>query len=826
MKRGIAAEFAGAGNGAFTLKCTALALLSTLGTAFGQDVRRAQPVDEPPIARALPADDDATPPPAAAVEPGSDKPPADEQPSDKRQLDYANALFGRKMYDLAIPEYEKYLSDYPTGKGRANALFGLGESYRASGKSGSARLNFQKVLDDYGDSEFAGPSAYALGVMAFSQKDYGIAQPLFHKASMKSKDAAVALSAKYFEARCLENMKRNDDALALYLQVAEQKSEYRADARATAGAMLLARGRRADALKQYEALSNEAEKPATKAEAAVRAGLIATDLATADRGKLNKELVDKARTLLDRARTSPEAGRWKGIAQAGLLRLDYQSGQFAQLVAEYKKFAEQLPDEAKPEAMLLAGNAQRQLGHTAEAEALYRQIIDKFPGREEAKEARYQRLINVYNSDSHALIAEVDEFLTTNPAPERAEQARLLKAEALYKQGNFADAARIYEQLRSSTLAPNLRAEAAYKLGWCAVQIKDPARIIEAFSYFLKAFPDSPQAPVALVQRATAYQQSKNVDAAISDLDTLLTKFPKAKEREGALEQKALLLGEQNKPAEMSKTFAQLLKEFPKTPAAAQANYYIGKAAFDLKEYKRALAPLDAARRLDRERYDELATVRIILADYYLHDRQGATSEVDGLLTKNLGNRVPAEVLEWLGIEFYNEKNYALAEKYLSALSRLDNSAQIKPDYWFYLGDAATKLKNYDEADNAFTRYLQTSTDPAGKAKTLLALGATKIAAHKADDAEKIATEIMSLQPEGKVNAEARLLAGDVQFERQHFDDAGKAYAGVALLYDDPAITPRALDKAAEAYRRAGKTEEADRVAKQLRDRYPNYAGG
>ena len=64
------------------------------------------------------------------------------------------------------------------------------------------------------------------------------------------------------------------------------------------------------------------------------------------------------------------------------------------------------------------------------------------------------------------------------------------------------------------------------------------------------------------------------------------------------------------------------------------------------------------------------------------------------------------------------------------------------------------------------------------------------------------------------------------EFERQRFEDAGKAYAGVALLYDDPAITPRALDKAADAYRRAGKTEEADHVAKQLRDRYPNYAGG
>jgi hypothetical protein len=42
----------------------------------------------------------------------------------------------------------------------------------------------------------------------------------------------------------------------------------------------------------------------------------------------------------------------------------------------------------------------------------------------------------------------------------------------------------------------------------------------------------------------------------------------------------------------------------------------------------------------------------------------------------------------------------------------------------------------------------------------------------------------------------------------------------------DPAITPRVLDKAALAYRQAGKTEEADRLSHELRERYLNYAGG
>ena len=175
---------------------------------------------------------------------------------------------------------------------------------------------------------------------------------------------------------------------------------------------------------------------------------------------------------------------------------------------------------------------------------------------------------------------------------------------------------------------------------------------------------------------------------------------------------------------------------------------------------------------------------------------------------------------------FFSHHSKSAAEKYLSALGKIDNPGSVKPDFLFYLGDAATKLKNLPEAEDAFAKYLLTAKDPAGKAKVLLALGGVKISAHKPDHAQKIAEEIMTLQPEGRVNAEARLLAGEVQLERGNFDDAGKAFKGVALLYDDPAITPRALDRAALAYRQAGNTEEADRLSRELRERYPNYAGG
>ncbi len=795
------------------------------------EVRRAQPADDTPVPRALPA---GTPRPSATPrsitteatdELTSTEPPPDAEASDQRQLDYANALFGRKLYDLAVPEYEKYLGQFPGASGRASAFFYLGECYRSLGKTPAARTAFQNVLDNYEDSEFAGAAAYGVGEILFNQKDYTSAAGAFHRAAAKAKEGALTLSARYFEARCLENLDRKDDAANLYLQVVDAKNPnpYREDARMAAGTLLLNRGRKAEAFKQYEALAGETGKAALKAEATVRAGMVASDLSLGEKGKPDKAMLDKATALLQKARTLPEGGKWRGLATTGLLRLLYSSGQYTQLLAESKKAQADIPEDSRAEMMLLSANSERQLGHDKEAETIYAQIVAKYPNREEAKDARYQRLINIYNANPTALMSEVDQYLTTNPAGERGDQARLLKAEALYKQGNFAEAAPIYETLRASQLSPKLRAECAYKLGWCYVQQKETSRAVDAFTYFIKAFPENPQAASALTQRALAYQEQKNNDAAIADLDLLIRDYATAKEREAALQQKALLMGQQENNKGMTDAFQQLLKDFPKSPAAAQANYYIGKAAFEAKDYKNALPALDNARKLNKDQYYTPATVRIISAYFYQKNRAALTSEIDKFLAAAPDGKIPGEILQSLGIDFYNEKNYAAAEKYLSLLAKSDPS-NVNPDFAFYLADAQSKLGKFSGAEVSYEKFLQSATDPVAKVKALLALGATKISAHKADDAQKIAEQIMSMQPEGKVNAEARLLSGDVQMERGRFEEAGKAYMSVALLYDDASITPRALQKAAAAYEKAGKKVEAEQATQQLREKYPGFA--
>ena len=302
------------------------------------------------------------------------------------------------------PEYEKFFGALSSAPGRASAYFYLGECYRALSRTAAAKSSFQTVIDQYGDSEFAAPAAYGVAEILFTQKDYDSALPLFHRAAAKTKDSALALSARYFEARCLENLNQKDEARDAYQQVIDSKNAtnaYRDDSRLAVGAILFARGKKSDALKQYEALANETKKPPLKAEATVRAGMLAVELAQGEkRERPTKTMAEKAASLLQKGRNLPEAGKLARDCAGGLLRLQYQSGQYEQLIAGLQTRQAQIPEEVRPEMMLLVGNSQRQLGHRKRRRKFIGRSSRRIRDREEAKDAQYQRLINLYNSNA------------------------------------------------------------------------------------------------------------------------------------------------------------------------------------------------------------------------------------------------------------------------------------------------------------------------------------------------------------------------------------------------------------------------------------------
>ena len=111
----------------------------------------------------------------------------------------------------------------------------------------------------------------------------------------------------------------------------------------------------------------------------------------------------------------------------------------------------------------------------------------------------------------------------------------------------------------------------------------------------------------------------------------------------------------------------------------------------------------------------------------------------------------------------------------------------------------------------------------AAHAQGLLVRGDALIGLQRYDDAQKASDEMLELQPEGTLNAKARLLSGRVALARNKYDDAAKIFMSVSVLYDDPEITPQALTQAAEAFDKAGEAGEAAKANEELKARFPDY---
>ena len=272
----------------------------------------------------------------------------------------------------------------------------------------------------------------------------------------------------------------------------------------------------------------------------------------------------------------------------------------------------------------------------------------------------------------------------------------------------------------------------------------------------------------------------------------------------------------------MAETFKTLLKEFPNSAAAAQANYWIGWTAFEAKDYKSAIAPLEASRKARSRRNSSSARCcGSFAAHYYLEERDPLAAEVDAFTKGAPKAKVPTEVLRWLGGAFLNDQNFEDAEKYLVTLGKREG--ETTPDDSLNLGRAQLGGKKYAEAAKSLHSYLDGRTEPVPRAAGLLELGRAQLGLAQFDEAQKSSDEACSLQPEGRLYAEGRMLAGDIAAARGKFDDAAKIFQSIAVIVDDPQITPQALDKAYASLIKAGGEAEAAKILNELQTKFPEY---
>ncbi len=746
---------------------------------------------------------------------------------EKVQLSIADGLYSRKSYDQAAPEYERFLGLYPNSPDRPSVLYRLAESYRATGAVNAAKSSYETLLNQFANGELIGPAAFRLAELYYQEKNYSAAISQYRRASVRLRDPKLINSAKFFTGRCLEGLGQKREARLAYEDLVGAPNDNPFfDASRLSFALLLKEdaspSRQAEALKQIQALAKQTTNDELKAQATVYSGL----------WELELDQSAKAATDLKNALQMPAVGRWRGIAQFGLTQLLFNEKKYQQVIDEYKSTGKDVGPETRPQLLSLVASSYRELGKVEEAVAQLDQVIREFPNTPFAKDAAYERLVCLYSANDPNIVSQIEQYLAATPDPAKRDQVQLMEAEMLFKKQDYIAAAPIYSLVESSkTLTPLLRSEALYKAGLCYLETKDFDRAAKAFTSLIEGYPTVKNIPAALCRRGLARLRLNDRSGALNDFDAVVQKYPKTKERELSLYQKAHILGQQGDNQGMAESFELLLKDFPNTPEAADANYWIGWVSFEAKDYKSAPDPLDKARKANKEEYFERASLRIMLSYFYLEDKDATAREIDTYQLGGPKGQIPYEVLHWLGhgyfelataaektdarVNFYNQ-----AAKYLAMVTARDDA---KPDDFLNLGRSDLSLGEFQKAADALQKYLETTKEPSPRAVGLLALGQAQIGLKTLDAAQKTADAALSIQPDGELNARARVLAGDIQNARGKFDEAARIFESVGVVIDDEILTPEALEKAIEAYKHGGKDAEAKRLLNTLQSHYPEY---
>ncbi|MDF1825998.1 MAG: tetratricopeptide repeat protein [Verrucomicrobiales bacterium] len=770
---------------------------------------------------------------------------AQTQPAVEDVLSYADLLFSRDQFSLAAQQYQIFIQENPKSQNLQIAWFRLGECYLKVDQVEDATASFNFLIQQFKRGPFVGSAAYRLAVLRFNAKDYRNSLAYFKVAKDELTNEDAKLQARFYFARSLQLTQQPKEALAEFEGIIEAKpaaeNPFYERGKLESARLAFELGETGKALEQFKELAKTATTKEFKEEAIVRGGLLA-----AEAGQ-----TEESEALLNEALRFSDTSPWKNLAQVGAIFNAFTREDYDRVIGLYNTGAYSAPDESRAKMLLVVGHSFRLKGDLDSASRLYALVEGKYPEKTEGIEAGYRRL-QILHQQSDPLLPEVaTRFAETqrrvDPDSIYIDMAWLMKAEWHFIQAensasglgsdfakkHFGDAADAYKKVRLDNVDEKYRETALYKLGWSEIESGNLQDGILSLSRFIQRHPKSTFASSALAKRAMAYQSQGDHQFALGDYQSIASRYPDAPELEFALQQIALIFAHQRKTTEMIDAYGALLKAFPETDGAGEAYYWIGVGHFDLEQHQQAIPNLEKGRELDSNLEDQ-ATLRLVICHYQLENIEKLAVESKRYLAGEPESanddapqkraQIPPPVLEYLGKKLASEKDYEGADYFLTSISTPDAPANTAASTWKLIAECRQHLKKHLEAIAAFDHFLLQTERPSERANAYLARGVSQFCLRDFEKARDSAQESLRSQKEGRTNAEARLLLGDIGAANGNLEEAAREYLVVSQIFTDPEVTPKALAKAINAYQSLGNRDKAQELQNELSNQFPTYS--
>ncbi len=552
-------------------------------------------------------------------------------------------LIENKDFREAREVLRKFAAENRQNPNISQANYRIGECSYLMGDLQAARTELEGFVRDYPNDPLREHALPYLGDAQLRLNDAAAALKMFDQSIEKFPTGALIEDARFGRARSLESLKRYDEAIREFQEIAANKEGIRAaDAQFHLGASYFEREQFDDAITAYTAIAKDFPQSSLVPAAQLNAGYALYKSGRFRDAAQQFELASKEKSQ------QPTAGYWLGRSLKSL-------GEYSKALESLNVAAKSAVKHSLSEPILFEqALCERYLQHVVEARKLFDQLITRNPTGDLADDSLHALIeMSIESGD----LAAAEQYLTRFPKefPQsglrlhiellsgrldlaRAGQKVREKKAPAEVNALYDSAARRFEQVMKQSTIPKTKGQARYYLALARQVQGNQDQALELIAPLVeKAIADGEKSEFsdAIVLQADSLYQQQKYDLAGQSAAKYLELLPRGRQAPRALSIQALSAERQN-DHELSQTaLSRLEQEFADHQLTVVTVQQLAELAESQSDWDTANRLYETSLRLEKDPEKKAYALRGIALSQFERSEYPASAETFGRVIKD-----------------------------------------------------------------------------------------------------------------------------------------------------------------------------------------------
>ncbi len=604
------------------------------------------------------------------------------------EFDFANGLFSRGMYDMAIGAYEDFAKKYPESSFSELANYQRAECYFLSADYIKARESFAAFSSKYPASKYLVRTRLREGQIYYLKGEYAPAQKILADVVQgdNGEDKESPWIAKYYLANIRFSQGDYDAAKNMLegLLSEDAGGEHKPFAYMNLGDIYTKLEKYTEAAGAYEKAASLSKNKKTSLQGTFSAGgayYLAGDHL-------------KAQEFYRKVIVASEDPKMLDNSIIGLLSALRESGKNKQIIEESKKLLTLVDsNEARSQVLFMMASGYFNENQFREAAKAYAETAKMYPKTKFGLKSKLNECWALYRSGQiEKCLSNIDVYVSR--AIELLDEALYIRAKAFVAAGKVANATQAYKDLINNFKRSDFHREALYEIGWLYSQEGDPVSAISYFEMFAKKYPEDERSPEVLLKAAQENVKRGSLEGAEDNFNSFLIKHGSDPLAENVLYQLGGVYLERGSFGKAVETYEKFLKKFPTSKAVDSAVFNMGQAYQKQEKWSRAVEVYSALTQASESAFYGTAMEASAYCKFQQEDYDAASNMYFDLVIKKTGFTLPEGVYKWTAAYYIEkgENNRSLKMLEILSVKYPENSLAGEVSFMF--------AENYAAIDN------------------------------------------------------------------------------------------------------------------------------